>query len=205
MNIIETMYEYLVRVPSDINEHLPTLKRYASECDHVTEMGVRWVVSTYAFVVAKPKKLISIDIVDPRNLSSETAHWNSFRCGERLNSIIEHCSVNNIDYQFVLGDTTKIKIEETDLLFIDTLHEYDQIKKELELHGNKARKYIIFHDTVNFKNRNERTPDIYGKNSLDKIGIWPAIEEFLNSNNHWQIHEVFENCMGLTVLKRKNS
>jgi hypothetical protein len=62
MNNIEILFNNLKSTPSDINEHLPTLLRYAQECDHITEMGVRWVVSTYAFVVASPKKIISIAI-----------------------------------------------------------------------------------------------------------------------------------------------
>lgn len=203
MNIVEESYRALSLSPSDINEHLPTLKRYADECEHITEMGVRWVVSTFAFAVAKPKTFVSIDIIDPR---SDFENWNSvWGSGQRLNNIIEYCADNNVNYSFVLGDTTKITIEETDLLFIDTLHEYDQIKTELKLHGNKARKYLIFHDTETFKFREERNPDLYGKSSKDKFGIWPAIEEFLVENSHWKIHEVFTNCNGLTVLKRVNS
>ena len=33
---------------SDINEHIPTLLKYAEECDHITEMGVRKGVSLWA-------------------------------------------------------------------------------------------------------------------------------------------------------------
>ena len=50
---------------SDINEHIPTLIKYGHECDHITEMGVRWVRSTWAFLGSAPKKLISYDIQDP--------------------------------------------------------------------------------------------------------------------------------------------
>jgi hypothetical protein len=200
MNSVEQSYQLLVESSSDINEHLPTLKRYAEECDHITEMGVRWVVSTFAFAVAKPKTFVSIDIIDPR---SDFENWNSiWGSGERLNSIIKYCAENNVNYSFLLSDTTKITIDETDLLFIDTLHEYNQTKTELKLHGNKAKKYIIFHDTENFKFREERTPEVYGVSSKDKLGIWPAIEEFLTENLHWKIHEIFNNCSGLTILKR---
>jgi len=202
MNSVEQSYQLLVESSSDINEHLPTLKRYAEECDHITEMGVRWVVSTFAFAVAKPKTFVSIDIIDPR---SDFENWNSvWGSGERLNNIIKYCAENNVNYSFLLSDTTKITIDETDLLFIDTLHEYNQIKTELKLHGNKAKKYLIFHDTENFKFRDERTPDVYGLSSKDKLGIWSAIEEFLIENPHWKIHELFTNCNGLTILKRVN-
>jgi cephalosporin hydroxylase len=200
---VEQCYSALCNSPSDINEHLPTLKRYASECDHVIELGVRWVVSTFAFAVAKPKKFISIDIVDPRNLTQESLHWDSHQCGDRMNGIIDYCSLNNIDYQFILGDTTKIEIEETDLLFIDTLHTHNQITTELKLHGNKARKYLIFHDTVNYRFTNE-PGEATGSPILEGDGIWTAIEKFIIENPQWKIHEIFTNCNGLTVLKRDN-
>ena len=60
--MLQQTYDELCARPSDINEHLPTLKKYAKECEHITEMGVRWVVSTYALLMGKPKKLISYDI-----------------------------------------------------------------------------------------------------------------------------------------------
>ena len=198
MNNVEQMYQQLASSPSDINEHLPTLKRYAGECEHITEMGVRWVVSTYAFATAKPKTFISIDIRHPGE-----DEWNSkWGSGQRLIDIENYCKENQIDYKFILGDTRKLEIDQTDLLFIDTLHEYDQLKTELELHANKARKYIIFHDTESFRFRNETAPDIRGQSENDKIGIWPAISEFLQLNPQWKIHETFTNCNGLMVLKR---
>jgi hypothetical protein len=200
MNKIETMYNELVRSHSDINEHLPTLKRYAEECEHVTEMGVRWVVSTYAFAVAKPKTFISIDIRHPAE-----EEWDSrWKSGDRLKSIENYCKENEINYKFIQADTRKIEIEETDLLFIDTLHEYEQLKTELKLHADKARKYIIFHDTESFRFRNETDPSVQGTSNGIKLGIWPAIEEFLSDNKNWKINEVFTNCNGLTILKRIN-
>lgn len=197
MNKIEKTYNDLVNMRSDINEHLPTLKKYAMECDHVTEMGVRAIVSTYAFAVAKPKKLVCIDIIHPAN-----DEWNSkYGSGERFDDIQQYCKENNVEYQFILGDTRKIEIEETDLLFIDTLHNYNQLKRELELNANKAKKYIIFHDTETYRFSNETNDN--GSNLVDnKVGLWPAIEEFLAINPEWKIHEIFKNCNGLTVLKR---
>jgi hypothetical protein len=61
-NLVE-IYNRLCNIPSDINKHLQTLKLYASICDHITEMGVRKIISTYALLMGKPKKLISYDIV----------------------------------------------------------------------------------------------------------------------------------------------
>jgi hypothetical protein len=176
MSTIKEKYENECKRYSDINEHLPTLKNYSDDCDHITEMGVRDIVSTWAFLMGNPKKLISYDI----NQINE--------------SIIRDSLIDtNIEFNFILGDTTKIEIEETDLLFIDTLHNYEQLKIELKLHGNKSKKYIIFHDTTLFGERNETNQG---------IGLNPAINEFIEENSHWVKHEVYTNCCGLTILKR---
>jgi len=174
-------YEYRCNTASDINEHLPILKKYAEDCNHITEMGVRWLVSTIAFMMGLPKKLISYDI-DPLE------NW-----GINTNDVIELGKNNNIDFNFILGNTLELEIEETDLLFLDTDHTYKQLKGELTLHGNKSRKYIVFHDTTSF--------EFKGMNG-DTIGLWPAIEEFLSENPHWIIAERFYNNNGLTILKR---
>lgn len=179
--ILEQYYQERCETPSDINEHMPTLKKYAEECEHITEMGVRWIVSTFAFLMGKPKKLVSIDI-DPLE------KWGNDEVTLKLIA-----SEHGTDFNFVLGDTTKIEIEETDLLFLDTWHVYQQVKAELELHANKVRKYIIFHDTTTF-----------AINGMDgQLGIWPAVQEFLDANDEWFLLEKFENNNGLTILKRK--
>jgi hypothetical protein len=50
MKTIQAQFEYLKSQPSDINEHLQTLHDLASECDHVTEFGVRTALSTTAML-----------------------------------------------------------------------------------------------------------------------------------------------------------
>jgi hypothetical protein len=184
MELINNIYEHHCNRTSDINEHLPTLKKYSEEVDSVVEMGVRWVVSTWALLAGKPKTMTSIDIDNPlkHNVSIE-----------KVEKIAEEAG---IPYKFVQGDTTKIEIEECDLLFIDTWHVYDQLKQELELHGNKARKYLIFHDTTTFGERGE---------SAGYKGLQPAIDEFLEKNSHWSVKEVFTNNNGLLVLERDES
>ena len=47
---IASSYAALCARPSDINEHLPTLRAYAERVDSVVEMGVRGVVSTWALL-----------------------------------------------------------------------------------------------------------------------------------------------------------
>jgi hypothetical protein len=182
MNEIEKIYEKHCNQYSDIQEHLPTLKKYTEECNHVTEMGVRYVVSTYAFMMGKPKRLISYDILPVENFGIDRYD---------LKKLAEN---NGVNFDFIVGDTTEIEIEETDLLFIDTWHVYQQLIVELNRHGSKVRKYIIMHDTTKFG-------DIGEEGAGD--GLMRAIYEYIESNTSWYIHEKFENNNGLTILKRK--
>jgi len=205
MHNVEIEYDRLLTIgcpPSDITEHLPTLKLYAEECAHVTEMGVRSVVSSYAFAMAKPKTYIAIDFVHPSMFGPET--------NKRLEDISDYCKIHDTKYKFILGDTTKITIDETDLLFIDTLHCYGHLTKELNLHTNKVKKYMIFHDTdkITYGYVDDRTisnPHIPPDSSLyveGKVGLVAAIVDFLSEHPEWQIHKIYNNCSGITILKR---
>ncbi len=187
---IEKIYQDKCQNKNDINEHLPTLKKYTEKCDVVIEMGVRSIVSTWAFLAGKPKKLISIDIVEPKNF------LNHDPSGCNLDLVSFLAKKNDIDFEFVLGNTLEISIQECDFLFIDTLHNYEQLTKELELHACKVKKYIGFHDTESFKNIGELNND---------QGIWKAIEEFFLSNKEWVICEKFLNNNGLTIIQKINN
>jgi hypothetical protein len=184
--MIEETYTHLVNTESDINQHLPTLKSYTEKCNNVTEMGVRDVVSTFALAMGLPKKLISIDINHPSFFGAE----------DKLNQIIAFANKNKIDFKFINANTLDIEIENTDFLFIDTKHTYEQLKQELNIHAKNVNKYIAFHDTTLFEFSDEE----YSHNS-EKHGLWPAIEEFLELNQNWIIEEKFTNNNGLTILK----
>ena len=190
--LLEKHFQTLVNTPSDINEHLPVLRKYAEECNHVTEMGVRWVVSTYAFLAAQPKRLVSIDMQHPST-------WNA-----TLNKVESYAKDISCNYTFWLTNNLKIEIEETDLLFIDTWHSYKQLKAELNLHASKVKKYIILHDTVLFGEVDELISyDAFGwVNEFEKKGLLPALNEFLEENKEWELHKVLTNNNGLTILKR---
>jgi hypothetical protein len=200
MNSIKEWFDQRkTNLTGDIQEHLDTLRKYAEDCDHITELGTAGLHSTWAFLIAKPKKFITVDIIDP-----------GVRPGvkEALGSAIKLSAEAGIDFTFILDDTTRtdFEIEETDLLFIDTYHVYEHLKKELEMHANKARKYIILHDTTTFAFRGEvqeYKSTVVPENRNYPKGLWPAVTEFLEVNQEWQILEKFENNNGLTILSRK--
>jgi cephalosporin hydroxylase len=91
-----------------------------------------------------------------------------------------------------IDDTRKVEIAPTELLFVDSLHIYEQVQKELELHADKASKYLVFHDTTAYADRGE----------FGGRGIWPAIQEFMDTHPEWELLERRTNNNGLTTLKR---
>ena len=192
MKKIETKVEQQKNMISDINEHINTLYEYGKECSHITEMGVRWVSSTWPLIYSNPKKMISYDIVK----------------NENINEVINLASEYNIDYTFIEGDVLNLDIEPTELLFIDTLHTYNQLYSELNKHSQNVSKYIILHDTISFGNIDENiynhASDIVKSINSGKIGLINAINDFLVSNNgkYWKIKEIFTNNNGLTILER---
>ena len=86
------------------------------------------------------------------------------------------------------------------------------MKRELEKFSKITNKYIILHDTT--------VDEIYGEtirmrmNALQQSidsgfpieeinkGLWPAVQEFLESTNDWILHERYTNNNGLTILRR---
>lgn len=187
-------YDLYKNSPSDINEHFETIKRYSSECEVIVEMGVREIKSTWAFISGLPKKITSIDFQHPEIFGAD------------INEVYRICSELGISYEFKLENTLECEIEICDLLFIDTWHDFLQLKSELFRHSSSVKKYIILHDTNSYGFENETLYSDYGnprkETNLPK-GLIPAIDEFLYHNREWFILERFSNNNGLTILKRK--
>lgn len=163
--------------PSDINEHLPVLKSLAEEVSHVTEFGVRHGASTRAFL----------------NTNCVLRSYDILHSAE-VQTLFDIALSKNKDVQYIIADVTKIDIVPTDLLFIDTLHNYSQLSIELAMHADRVNKYIAFHDTHTYGTRDE--------NSSDNIGLLPAIIEFLIKNPEWKFKEHRVNNNGLTIIER---
>ena len=197
---ISEEYTRKCRIPSDINEHLPTLHKYAGECNHITECGVRSVISSYAFAHALRNKinnkLIQIDINSHENITN-----------------FQHlCFTEGVNTVFYEQSDLDCPIEPTELLFIDTWHVYGQLKRELERWNKSVSKYIILHDTtvdewqgesVRLNNNIIHDSKVSGFSVEDITkGLWPAVEEFLRNTDEWILYERFTNNNGLTILKR---
>lgn len=202
MDTLYDNYYKKVNTYSDIYEHMPTLYRYAKECESVVECGVRSVVSSWAFLKGlyengkENKMLVSVDLERSQNvdLLEDTAN--------KL----------NINFQFIEGNDIYVDLPKADIYFIDTWHVYGHMKRELNKFKNSVNKYIIMHDTT--------VDEIYGETIREKMdaakqakesgypleeilrGIWPAVEEFLKENPNFKLKERFTNNNGLTVLEK---
>lgn len=166
-------YLHACRTPSDIFEHLPTLHAYASKCRHITEFGIGHGNSTLAFLNAQPDHLISYDV----NVLPPI--WSMHELVGRTNIRIREESV------------LASEIEDTELLFIDTLHTCEQLRRELHLHANRVRRFIILHDTVTFGEQGEDGGP----------GLLFAVEPFLR-NGVWRELAHYRNNNGLMILVR---
>jgi hypothetical protein len=174
---VEEFYKESQEGNYDCSEHVKTLYKLARDCEHVTELGTHRGNSTIAFVRARPFTMHTYDIKEhPRAKQIEA---------------LALCM--NINFHYHIESTIDTTIEETDLLFVDSLHVYDQVKKELELHGNKAKKYLVFHDTETWGKRGE----------FNNRGILDAIDEFMKSNKHWNLKKHYSNNNGLTIYEQK--
>ena len=180
---LDEWYNLSTQKPSDIQMHLPVLYRYASYCDSVTEFGVRNGISTISYLKAtkdtgKPIKIVAYDLEE---------HVYTI---ENLRILAKN---ENINFEFKIGNTLQIEIEETDFLFIDTLHTYEQLKKELEIHHTKVKKYIGFHDIITF--------GFIGEDGTTP-GLKQAIDEFIALNTQWKVDYSTDQNNGLLILKK---
>lgn len=186
---IEDTYEWICTNPEDqrgrnsihwMAEYMPILNGVARECSHITEFGINQVVSTWAFLHARPEKLVSVDKDLHRNPVKHTK-WTSNRW---LDSAIQLAREEHIEFEVIEGDTTEIDIEPTDLLFIDTYHHYDHVKKELQRHKDKVSTYIIAHDTRLF------------------AGIVPALTEELIDTGEFELATECTGSAGMNIYSR---
>lgn len=198
--MIANKYNDLCAKSSDINEHLPTLKRYASECTTITECGVRSAVSSYAFACAL------VDIPDARIIQVDM-DWHA-----NIGTFQKACVKEGLRTTFYGMSDLECPLEQTDLLFIDTWHVYGHLKRELARWNSSVNKYIIMHDTVvdaiyGETLRNGWDPVKQSKESgipIDEIrkGLTPAIREFLEDHPEWIVDAEYVNNNGLTILRR---
>jgi hypothetical protein len=214
---MESIYKQLCDEPSDINEHLPTLKEYASKCARVCELGVRGCVSAVALAqglvdspyttnedITPKKKLYLFDIMPEVDLSR--IEEGAFEKGI---DIIDTFGMNDLD-----ADNED---DVYDMLFIDSAHNFPHCYEELCKFGSKTKRYILLHDTTidgitseyvrmgcepqHYKQYVEYYKNKYTADEF-KQGLQYAIDKWLSENPEWKVRQVFTNNNGLTILHK---
>lgn len=200
ISLLSSRFKRLCLTPSDIHEHLPILREYASKCTSVVECGVYEVTSSYAFADAlRGKEGASLTMVDPH-------------LSEKIPGFLDCCARERLGARFLHGSDLAVDPVPTDLLFIDTWHVYAQLKRELARWHSSVRKYILLHDTTVDEWYGEA---VRGRADIDRFvretgfpaeeiqkGLWPAIVEFLCQHPEWTLEARYTNNNGLTILSR---
>ena len=173
LNLTEEYNSRLDNYIYDVTDHMEKLKSYASQCSHVSELGIKNVGSTLAFISGLPATVVSYD-QSPMEIQ-----------GVDRVELAELALANNVTFTFVEEDPINSTIANTDLLFIYDALESSRLSQHLSSHGNKASKFIIV--------------PLF---SVDNESFISAINNFIEANPSWEILENIEGWCGLVVLSK---
>lgn len=175
---MKNTYEHS-KMGSDINEHLLPLYSLVLwlNAKRVLELGVRTGESTLALgegVLATGGRLYSVDIED-----SPDAVRKADSCGFKASWTF----VKSDDIKFGLGWPKDVLF---DLIFIDTSHQYEHTKSEIEIFDPLLRPggIMAFHDTVSH-------PE----------GVLKPMRDFVLKHPGYQL-ENLKNQNGLGVIRK---
>lgn len=159
---LEKRYELAASQPSDLNEHVPTLKELATGCEVVIDMGTRPGVSTIALLAAQPKQLVSY--------------------APGLNGLVKIAGKTSL--VSVRDDTRTASPLPCDLLFLDTEHSADHVYAELDRHAPDCRGRIVLHDTVVFGEKYNGGPGVLPavRRYLREHQEWTVMRHDRNNN-----------------------
>lgn len=152
---------------SATSEHLPTLRRLAGECWTVAELGTWHGDSAFAMMMGTPTRMICVDIEEPKYMPA----------------LVAAAEYYEINFEFRQTDTRTTELPEVDMMFVDSLPTYEQVRDELKAHIDKVKKYLVFHDV-----------DTY-------FPIRQAIKEFADKD--FDLVEQHHNSHGLWVMQRR--
>jgi len=148
------------------------IKKCLQECSSYTELGIMQGPTLAVACLAGVEKIRAYDI----NLD-----WYN-----KAAQLFEQYAVqHNIDFSVFEGNSLTCNIEPTDLLYIDSLHQYNHLTGELNRHASHVNKFIIMHDTTH------------------RPQLTRAIDDFLQANQEWVKINVCEDSVGFTTIRRK--
>ncbi len=195
LNAYREVLQYSTTHPSDISQHLPAIFCHAvfNEPKVIIEAGIRGGASTvplYKALQLTEGKLVGID--KDRQSGNVYTELNDPRISFRHMNDLIFCKFSSK----VLGG------KKMDVVFIDTSHEYEHTKQEIQAFVPLLSKngMLIFHDS-------NWSPGLSGVTSALKEFFIPFDEtkyqDLCFSKNEITWHMIhYPNCNGLTVLKK---
>ena len=179
---------------SDMAFHFPVLRDFAADCSIIYELGVRELGASWAFLTGMADRNTCFVEASPRKLtitpgaiihSIDHIHPDKFGGEGTLEKFQRIAKEHYVHHEFVEASSLDIEIDNSHCIFFDTDHTYKQLSQELHLHGNKSKKYLLFHDTTGCAQE-----------------IVPAINEFLEEYDEWMVFSHTIESQGLTALGR---
>mmetsp|Transcript_9528 Transcript_9528/g.17702 ORF Transcript_9528/g.17702 Transcript_9528/m.17702 type:complete len:384 (-) Transcript_9528:39-1190(-) len=187
-------------VTTSMTVHVATLRVLASHGTSVIELGVQFGESSWGLLMGlvesssgnRMRRMVSVDVEG--STISATVH--------------AVASANNVSYRFLHASSLHVTLRPADLIFIDDLHAYAQVRAELAKYAPLAVRYIVLHDTVSHREHDECSEQRYRHLAIctgqATLGIYTAVVEFLEMSPHWFIRSHTNRSAGLTVLERRS-
>lgn len=187
---LERLYMRDCAAGTAISAHLPRLRALAEGLELAVEFGVKRGASSTALLLGA-RHVISYDVQETRE-----ARELERIAGER--------------WEYRIQDSRIAPCLTTPLLFIDSQHDCEQMRAELQQHANGVTKYIVCHDHVTFgsvgangETGNHKWQYVKGQSCpVDALGIRQALDELLIRDPTWRIVASYPESHGLLVLGR---
>jgi len=183
-NTLEEFYKQIRGQQEDPKHHGPhycshhdLIKEFSEGCTSYKELGTHQGASAAAALLAGFKEVHFIDH------TLEKYNW-------QKHLFEKYCEENEVDLNVYECSSIDPKCAvETDILMIDSLHEWRWTVQELQLHAPLTKKHIILHDTTTV---NKRPSD-----------IWPGLQMWCHaSNGMWYINRRNLENVGSTIISR---
>ncbi len=186
---VEALYRGHAEGRTTMAAHLPRLRALAAGLPLAVEFGVKRGGSSSALLLGA-QHVLSYDLVEtPQARELEAAAGDS--------------------WEYRIGDSRTADVRACDLLLVDSLHTYAQVRAELQRWAGRVRRWLVFHDSVTFGSigadgetgrwLHAGPPPI----PPEALGIRPAVDELMIADDTWRIvsHETASH--GLLVLERR--
>ena len=163
---------------SDINEHLPTLFRYAKQCNSAIELGVRGCISSWA---------IAAGLLENKN-----------GVRKRTRASAKSASLSmQLNRRILTYGQIKRELEKFETVCNKYIIMHDTTVDEID--GETVREY-----DYNYQHAYGRATELAAQTGIPREeilkGMWFGIQEFLAAHPEWYIKDRYFNNNGLMIF-----